>query len=204
MNEPRSSFGSASLGEIAIVARGFEREHKILSSAEIYNSDTGTWESLPRMHRPRTMCSGVFMDGNFYVVGGIGVGHTVLTCGEMYDLGTRTWHVIPNMSPPQLHAAPMFAVVKNEIYAAFYAAFYSGNEVMKYGKGMNLWSKVRSLSERLARPWGMAFSAYGDQLIVIVCKPSLMNASQMKGPYSGTYWPLTMNQESRTSKICLL
>ncbi|KAH7835061.1 hypothetical protein Vadar_022495 [Vaccinium darrowii] len=171
MNEPRRcSFGSASLGEIAIVAGGYDRENNILSSAEIYNSDTGTWESLPRMNIPRALCSGVFMDGNFYVVGGIGVANpNALTCGEMYDSKTRRWHEIPNMLPARINAmeaSPQLVVVKNELYAAF----YSENEVRKYDKGRNVWSTDGSLPEGVLpmKLWGLVFSAYGDQLIVIV------------------------------------
>ncbi|KAH7836138.1 hypothetical protein Vadar_033067 [Vaccinium darrowii] len=175
MNEPRRLFGSASLGEIAIVAGGRDRENNILSSAEIYNSDTGTWWSLPRMNRPRTMCSGVFMDGNFYVVGGIGVGNpNVLTCGEMYDFKTRRWHEIPNMFPAQINeteAPPLLVVVKNELYAAF----DKEKEVRKYDKGRNLWSTVGTLPEGTVsmNGWRPALRAYGDQLILIVGEPSL-------------------------------
>lgn len=178
MNTPRCLFGSASLGEIAILAGGCDPDGKILSSAELYNSETGTWETLPSMNKPRKMCSGVFMDGNFYVLGGIGVGNPkILTCGEVYDLETRTWRVIPNMFPPLNDGAggpmelpageapPLVAVVNNELYAADYA----NKEVRKYDKERNLWLTVGSLPERAfsMNGWGLAFRACGDQLIVI-------------------------------------
>lgn len=71
MNAPRCLFGSASLGAIAILAGGCDSRGIILSSAEIYNSEDGSWRVLPSMNRPRKMCSGVFMDGKFYVIGGV-------------------------------------------------------------------------------------------------------------------------------------
>ncbi|KAI7985890.1 F-box/kelch-repeat protein [Camellia lanceoleosa] len=178
MNDPRCLFGSASLGEIAIVAGGCDPEGNILSSAELYNSDTGTWETLPSMNKPRKMCSGVFMDGKFYVIGGIGVGNpNLLTCGEVYDLETRTWHEIPNMfparnieagateTPATAKAPPLLAVVKNELYAAYHAE----KEVRKYDKARNLWVTVGRLPERAVsmNGWGLAFRACGDRLIVI-------------------------------------
>jgi len=167
MNEPRLLFGSASLGEIAIVAGGCDSKGNMSSSAEIYNSDTDTWVSLPRMNRPRRNCSGVFMDGNFYVVGGMEVGNTNVTSGEMYDLKTRRWHEIPNMFPARINkteAPPLLAVVKNELYAAF----YKETEVRKYDKGRNLWSTIGRLPEGLFSVYGsgLAFRAYGDRLIV--------------------------------------
>uniref|UniRef100_A0A5B6ZNE0 F-box/kelch-repeat protein SKIP11-like n=1 Tax=Davidia involucrata TaxID=16924 RepID=A0A5B6ZNE0_DAVIN len=178
MNTPRCLFGSASLGEIAILAGGCDPQGNILSSAELYNSETGTWETLPNMNKPRKMCSGVFMDGKFYVIGGIGVGNSnLLTCGEVYDLERRTWHEIPNMFPPwNIEAAvieapafakapPLVAVVKDELYAAYYAE----KEVKKYDKERNLWITVGRLPEQAVsmNGWGLAFRACGDRLIVI-------------------------------------
>ncbi|XP_052176421.1 F-box/kelch-repeat protein At1g74510 isoform X2 [Diospyros lotus] len=178
MNEPRCLFGSASLGNIAIVAGGCDPRGNILRSVELYNSDTGTWMTLPSMNRPRKLCSAVFMDGKFFVMGGIGVGNpNLLTCGEVYDLKTRTWHEIPDMFPPfsgdadatgtaaTSKAPPLLAVVKNELYAANHAE----KELRRYDKRRNLWVTVGSLPEQVSSMdgWGLAFRGCGDQLIVI-------------------------------------
>ncbi|KAM3203196.1 hypothetical protein P3L10_030822 [Capsicum annuum] len=45
MNVPRCLFGKESLGEIAIFAGGCDSQGKILSSAELYNSETRTWRT---------------------------------------------------------------------------------------------------------------------------------------------------------------
>lgn len=174
MNSSRCLFGSASLGEIAIVAGGCDANGKILNSAEIYNSDIGTWAPIPSMNKARKMCSGVFMDGKFYVIGGIGLGNfNSLTCGEVYDLGTKTWTEIPNMFPsqenealpPTAKAPPLLGVVKNELYAAY----YEEKEVKKYDKNRNSWVTVGKLPDRAMsmNGWGLAFRACGDSLIVI-------------------------------------
>ncbi|TKY69701.1 F-box/kelch-repeat protein SKIP11 [Spatholobus suberectus] len=176
MNAPKCLFGSASLGEIAILAGGCDLEGHILDSAELYNSETQTWEMLPSMKKPRKMCSGVFMDGKFYVIGGIGGSdNTLLTCGEEYDLQTRTWTEIPNMSPGRSNqglelpaaaeAPPLVAVVNDELYAADYANM----EVKKYDKDMKSWSTIGRLPERAVsmNGWGLAFRACGNRLIVI-------------------------------------
>ncbi|XP_026386241.1 F-box/kelch-repeat protein At1g74510-like isoform X1 [Papaver somniferum] len=166
MNAPRCLFGSASLGEIAILAGGCDSRGKVLSSAELYNSETGTWEILPSMNKPRKMCSGVFMDGKFYVIGGRN--QDLLTCGEEYNLETRTWREIPNMFPSQngpAEAPPLVAVVNNELYAADYLE----NELRKYDKERVCWVTVGRLPERAVsvNGWGLAFRACGKQLIVI-------------------------------------
>ncbi|CAJ1939909.1 unnamed protein product [Sphenostylis stenocarpa] len=176
MNAPRCLFGSASLGEIAILAGGCDSDGRILDSAELYNSENQSWEVLPSMNKPRKMCSGVFMDGKFYVIGGIGGKDSkLLTCGEEYNLQTRTWTEIPNMSPGRsratsdmpatVEAPPLVAVVNNELYAADYADM----EVKKYNKERRLWHTVGRLPERAVsmNGWGLAFRACGDKLIVI-------------------------------------
>lgn len=178
MNAPRCLFGSASLGEIAILAGGCDLNGSILSSAELYNSESGTWTTLPSMKKPRKMCSGVFMDGKFYVVGGIGGANSeLLTCGEEFNLDTGTWTEIPNMSPVRTGAArdneppatseapPLIAVVNNQLYAADYADM----EVRKYDKANRVWVTVGRLPERADSMygWGLAFRACGDRLMVI-------------------------------------
>ncbi|QHO59525.1 hypothetical protein HN51_013722 [Arachis hypogaea] len=176
MNAPRCLFGSASLGEIAILAGGCDSEGRILDSAELYNSENQQWEMLPPMKKPRKMCSGVFMDGKFYVIGGIGGSESkLLTCGEEYNLQTRTWTEIPSMSPGRnargaempatAEAPPLVAVVNNELYAADYADM----EVKKYDKERKVWNTIGRLPERAVsmNGWGLAFRACGNRLIVI-------------------------------------
>ncbi|XVF11951.1 hypothetical protein REPUB_Repub08aG0072800 [Reevesia pubescens] len=178
MNTPRCLFGSASLGEIAILAGGCDPRGNILSSAELYNSETGKWITIPSMNKARKMCSAVFMEGKFYVIGGIGAGNSkTLTCGEVYDLKTNMWREIPNMfparnggagateAPAAAEAPPLVAVVNNELYAADYAH----KEVRKYDEEKNLWVTLGRLPERAVsmNGWGLAFRACGDRLIVI-------------------------------------
>lgn len=177
MNEPRCLFGSASLGEIAILAGGCDSHGNVLSSAELYNSETGKWKTLPSMKKSRKMCSGIFMDGKFYVIGGIDRDSKLLTCGEEYDLEMGTWTEIPNMSPvcagaardneppPSSEAPPLIAVVNNELYAAGYADM----DVRRYNKETRVWVTIGRLPERADSTygWGLAFRACGDHLIVI-------------------------------------
>jgi len=128
------------------------------------------------MKKPRKMCSAVFMDGKFFVIGGIGGPDSkLLTCGEVFDLERRTWDEIENMSPVRAprdaetpvtsEAPPLVAVVNNELYAADYADV----AVKKYDKQNKIWQRVGSLPERAdsMNGWGLAFRACGDKLIVI-------------------------------------
>ncbi|XP_073003896.1 F-box/kelch-repeat protein At1g74510-like [Typha latifolia] len=168
MNSPRSLFGSASLGEKAIVAGGTDFYGNILNSAELYDSEKQTWMTLPNMNKPRKMCSGIFMDGKFYVLGGMVSSTELLTCGEEYDLEKGTWKVIPNMSSGlngARGAPPLVAVVNNELYAAGYAE----KEVKKYDKQNKSWVTLGRLPERpdSMNGWGIAFRACGERLVVI-------------------------------------
>lgn len=168
MKSPRCLFGSASLGEKAVVAGGTDASGNILSSAELYNSELQTWVTLPSMNTPRKMCSGVFMDKKFYVIGGMASNTEVLTCGEEYDLEKGVWRVIPNMSlglNGASGAPPLVAVVNNELYAADYGE----KVVKKYDKRSNSWVTLGGLPERSVsvNGWGLAFRACGERLIVI-------------------------------------
>ncbi|KAK8265783.1 hypothetical protein V6Z11_D12G199900 [Gossypium hirsutum] len=168
MHTPRYLFASASLGEIGIIAGGCDLRGNILSSAERYNSETGKWETVPSMNKARRMCSAVFMEGKFYVIGGIGVENLkIITSGEVYDLKTKTWSEIPNMYPATNEGAvstkepfiaegpPLLAAVNDVLYVADHEK--------------NLWVTVGRLPKRIASMdgWGITFKACGDQLMVI-------------------------------------
>lgn len=170
MNSPRCLFGSASFGEKAFVAGGTDMQGNILRSAEMYNSEAQTWITLPSMTKPRRMCSGVYMDNKFYVLGGMS-GHSnadLLTCGEEYDIENGTWRVIDDMAVGLNGASgapPLVSVVNNQLYAAI----YGDKEVRKYNKESNTWVTLGRLPERpdSVNGWGIAFRACGDRLVVI-------------------------------------
>lgn len=168
MNRARCLFGSGTLGTIAIVAGGSDKNGNVLKSAEMYDSTTGTWEVLPSMHTQRRLCSGFFMDGKFYVIGGMTNAIVPLTCGEEYDLETRKWRKIENMYPNVGRAAqapPLVAVVDNQLYAVDYPT----NMVMKYNKAKNTWEVLGRIPVRAdtSSGWGLAFRACGDKLLVV-------------------------------------
>ncbi|XP_066167193.1 F-box/kelch-repeat protein At1g74510-like isoform X2 [Oryza sativa Japonica Group] len=60
------SFGS--FDEIAIVAGGCDKNGQVLKSAELYNSETGHWETLADMNLARRLSSSFFLDGFYRVM----------------------------------------------------------------------------------------------------------------------------------------
>ncbi|XP_038693207.1 F-box/kelch-repeat protein At5g60570-like isoform X2 [Tripterygium wilfordii] len=168
MNHPRCLFGSGTCGSIAILAGGTDKNGKVLKSAELYDSSLGKWEILPNMHTQRKLCSGFFMDGKFYVIGGMSSPTVPLTCGEEYDLETRKWRKIEAMSPNvsgAAHAPPLVAVVDNQLYAVESLT----NMVKKYDKVKNTWDELGRLPVRAdsSDGWGLAFKACGGELLVV-------------------------------------
>lgn len=168
MNRPRCLFASASLGSIAIIAGGSDKNGNVLKSAEIYDSSTGKWEMLPSMQSPRRLCSGFFMDDKFYAIGGMTSPTVSLTCAEEFDLKTRKWRRIEGMYPNVNRAAqapPLVAVVDNQLYAVE----YSTNMVKKYNKEMNSWEGLGRLPVRAdsSNGWGLAFKSCGDALLLV-------------------------------------
>ncbi|CAM8961530.1 unnamed protein product [Rhodiola kirilowii] len=168
MNVQRCLFGSSSLGSMAIVAGGSDKKGNILKSAELYDSSAGTWEMLPNMHTPRRLCSGFFMDGKFYVIGGMTTSAVALACGEEYDLETRKWRKIEGMYPNvniATQAPPLVAVVNDQLYSVEHTT----NMVKRYNKQDNTWMVLGRLPIKAdsSKGWGLAFKACGDKLIVV-------------------------------------
>lgn len=179
MNHPRSLFGSGTLGSIAIVAGGCDKNGNILKSAELYDSSTGRWEILPDMHSPRRLCSSFFMDKKFYVIGGMTSSTDSLTCGEEFDLNTKHWRKIDGMYPIIVNkvtqAPPLVAVVSNELYALDYLS----SMVKKYDKNKNSWDVLGRLPVKASsmEGWGLVFKACGDGLLVVYGQRTLGNES---------------------------
>lgn len=177
MVNPRCLFASASCGEFAFVAGGFGPADNngalsLLNSAERYSSLTGTWEPLPPMSTPRHKCSGFFMDGKFYVIGGRDVNHQPIMSGEEYNPITGVWRTIPNMYFTQVARRDMFepspplvAVVNNQLYAVENTT----NILKMYIKHNNTWRNLGHLPvpADLRNGWGVAFKALGDRLFVM-------------------------------------
>lgn len=178
MVNPRCLFASASCGEFAFVAGGFGPADNngalsLLNSAERYSSLTGRWEPLPPMSTPRHKCSGFFMDGKFYVIGGRDVNHQHIMSGEEYNPITGVWRTIPNMYfTPEVARRDMFepspplvAVVNNQLYAVENTT----NILKMYNKHNNTWRNLGLLPvpADLRNGWGVAFKALGDRLFVM-------------------------------------
>ncbi|KAI5062536.1 hypothetical protein GOP47_0023075 [Adiantum capillus-veneris] len=178
MVNPRCLFASASCGEYAYVAGGFGPANNtgaltLLNSAERYNSATGEWEGLPPMCTARHKCSGFFMDGKFYVIGGRDANHQPIMSGEEYNPVTGFWQQIPNMYfAPEVHrrdmlepSPPLVAVVNNNLYAVENTT----NILKMYNKLNNTWSNLGYLPVRadLRNGWGVAFKALGNRLFVM-------------------------------------
>lgn len=174
MLNPRCLFGSATCDDYAFVAGGFSvggMQFNVLNSAERYNSLKGIWEPLPPMSTPRHKCSGFFMDGKFYVIGGKTREHEQLTSGEEYDPAKNVWRTIENMyvapvlAPTFEPSPPLVAVAGNELYAIE----SSSNLLKAYEKCTNTWKVLGQVPVRadFCNGWGLAFKALGDTLYVI-------------------------------------
>ncbi|CAI9111573.1 OLC1v1011827C1 [Oldenlandia corymbosa var. corymbosa] len=187
MRNPRCLFASTTCGNYAFVAGGIgaSANSRVYDTAEMYNPETGSWETLPRMKRRRKLCSGCFMDDRFYVVGGRNeLGE--LTCGEYFDQVKNQWILIPDMlkDDPVLtcHSPPLIAVANNELYSIE----ASSNQLKLYLKKSNTWKPLGLVPVRADcnRGWGVAFKSLGNELVVIggALSTSSMVAS---GSYGG-------------------
>lgn len=187
MINPRCLFASATSGSIAFVAGGLDSQSysQVLDSAEKYNSETQSWEILPKMNQKRKFCSGCFMDNKFYVIGGQDENNKDLTCGEFYDGKTNSWSLIPDMLkdiPPSVsQSPPLIAVASNELYSLD----ASSNELKVYLKGSNTWKKLGGVPVRADAQggWGVAFKSLGDELLVIGA-PSVSHTERALAMYT--------------------
>ncbi|XP_018477534.1 F-box/kelch-repeat protein At3g27150 [Raphanus sativus] len=173
MITPRILFASATRGTVAFVAGGLkvygDASKEVVSGAEKYDSVTKTWTSLRGMHKRRQFCSGCYLRGKFYVLGGKDENDKNLTCGERYDEGTDSWELIPDVlrdaSFSSIQSPPLIAVVNDNLYSLETSA----NELRVYDTNANVWKKLGDVPVRAKSSggWGVAFKSLGDKLLVM-------------------------------------
>jgi len=173
MITPRILFASATCGTVVFVAGGLKIEGngtmEVVDSVEKYDSKTKTWTLLRGMHKRRKFCSGCYLRGKFYVLGGRDENGQNLTCGESYDEKTNTWELIPDilkdMSFSSVQSPPLIAVVGDDLYSLETSA----NELRIYDANANSWKKLGDVPVRAKSNggWGVAFKSLGDKLLVI-------------------------------------
>ncbi|KAD7479600.1 hypothetical protein R6Q59_008396 [Mikania micrantha] len=180
---PRCLFASATCGTSAYVAGGIVvagGTQSVHNTVEKYDPETRSWTLLPRMTKPRKLCSGCYMNNMFYVIGGRN-DDGELTCGEFFDPEMNQWNLIPDMlkDNPVLscHSPPLIAVVNNELYSIE----ASSNQLKVYLKKSNSWKQLGLVPVRADynRGWGVAFKSFGDKLLVIGASTVLPSRGSM-------------------------
>jgi len=104
MNYPRGSYWLSSevviLPDGRVLVEGGYNGSSIVSSAEIYSPNTGTWSLTGSMNSARTMHTATLLNnGKVLVVGGYAAG-TLVSC-EIFDPSTGTWSYTGAMSTPR-------------------------------------------------------------------------------------------------------
>ncbi|KAJ7565928.1 hypothetical protein O6H91_02G081500 [Diphasiastrum complanatum] len=174
MNEGRCLFASATSESTAFVAGGARFASRVpLDKAEMFFSLTNRWQMLPDMLTTRKECSGFFMDGCFYVIGGSNENDEAYNSAEFYNPRTRRWTLVQHMWPESARlqgdtlAPPLVAVVSNELYSWD----HPNGLLKKYEKSTNRWLSIGGAPGRLPNPqshgWGLGFKAVGDELWLI-------------------------------------
>ncbi|XP_010556281.1 PREDICTED: F-box/kelch-repeat protein At3g27150 [Tarenaya hassleriana] len=173
MITPRILFASGKCGTTAFIAGGIKIDEngssEVVNSAEKYDSETKTWMEIRGMNKRRKFCSGCYLRGKFYVLGGRDENNCNLTCVESYDEATDTWELIPDMLKDMpfssFQSPPLIAVANDELYSLE----TSTNELRVYDANANAWKKlgVAPVRAEFNNGWGIAFKSLGDRILVI-------------------------------------
>lgn len=170
MITPRSWFAAATIGDYVYVAGGQGRTC-FLDSAEVYDSKQDVWIAIPSMLCVRSSCSGVALDGQFWVVGGENMRNQYgdkpkRSSAEVYDPKSGTWRLISEMWLDSNKVAGPNTVYNGKLL------FVHQNKLMLYETETNRWSHMGSLPggdfNRHPLPrFGFACESLDDELFII-------------------------------------
>ncbi|KAG0630261.1 hypothetical protein M758_1G165900 [Ceratodon purpureus] len=165
----RNFFACGAVGSKVVVAGGHDAEKKALRSVEAFDVETGCWEKLESMREERDECTGVVMDGRFYVVSGYGTESQGVfrKSAEVYDAGVNAWSLIENMWPLVARDAD---VANPSSMAAMAGRLYGvhGKDIIVYSPEKNAWSVVEKVPEDAEKGEMASFSiaATGSSLVI--------------------------------------
>ena len=102
MKVTRELFGAVAHGNDIFVIGGIgdifrRRGRAVLSTGEIYNTETGDVTKMPSMDTARHSFGIFINEGKIYCVGGIATNFRRLRSTEVFDLATRTWKYGDNL-----------------------------------------------------------------------------------------------------------
>lgn len=101
MNTARSWFAATVIGERLYVAGGQGISH-FLNCAEVYDTEKDVWYPIKSMNYIRFSCSGVALDGQFWVIAGEYMRSQYEDrprkgSAEVYDPQSDSWRVVEEM-----------------------------------------------------------------------------------------------------------
>ena len=106
-----------------LVAGGFNFSSGYLSSAEVYNTDTGTWTPTAALATERDSHTATLLpSGKVMVAGGIN-NQGEISSGELYDPATEAWTVTgPLTTAREWHTATLLSNGKMLVAGGFGSA----------------------------------------------------------------------------------
>ncbi|CAK9858870.1 unnamed protein product [Sphagnum jensenii] len=157
MKTPRSWFAAAVIGTQVYVAGG-QGKTRFLDSAEVYDSETDTWYTIPSMGNVRSSCHGAALDGQFWVIAGEYNKNQYddgdrKGSAEVFDPLTGSWRFIPDMWLDSHKVPGPNTVIGGEL------VFVHLSKLMAYNKDTNTWMPVGHVSG--ADVYNRPFSRFG-------------------------------------------
>jgi hypothetical protein len=177
MNVARESHTATLLsnGQV-LVAGGENSATSFLSSAELYNSATGTWMLTGSMNVPRVSHQAVLLqNGQVLVAGGVNANGT-LASAELYNPSTATWTATGSMITARFGFS-LTLLSDGEVLAA------QGTSAELYNPATGTWSATGSLTSSIGGP-NTALLQNGE---VLAIGESINTPSELYNPSTGTW-----------------
>lgn len=169
MPNARNFFAVGAVGDKIVVAGGHDEDKKALASVEAFDLETNAWVSLPSMREERDECTGVVVDGMFYVVSGYGSDSqgNFRESGEVFDPARNSWTFVDNMwpfsSPDSDLASPSsLATMAGNLYGVL------RKEIVVYSQERNAWTVVATIPEESEKGelTSSSITAIGNRLVI--------------------------------------
>jgi len=156
MPTARKGMAVAVLDNNIWVIGGSQIRHTVLSTVEVYDPDTDTWNTdFPALNVARENATAQVWNGKIYVFGGR-QDHNVIADVEVYDPDQGSWQIIGQMPNPRFGMASVVVDTAIWLIGGTGGAGMNSDQVSIYYPQSNRWE---TLSARLNFPRGAPMAA---------------------------------------------
>jgi hypothetical protein len=193
-------------GGVVLIVGGYDISGNSLSSAELYNQNTGTFTATGNLNIARkSHTASLLDDGTVLIVGGFDAGGNLLSSAEVYSPLTGVFQLIGSLTTPRAnHTATLLSNGRVLVVGGYDAYGNTSNTAEVYDPSSESFSSTGGLN--VARGYHSAILLNDSTVLVSggAANGGILGSAEIYNPVSGTFAQIGSLNTGRTGDTATL